>query len=238
MKAAVRIARDARGPERYVLGSIGPLGTPYDKTGCDRIVAALDGVDGIMLETFGDVDAFWLVKYGILPALAEKKLPVLLSFTFKSSDSGTIASLAGQSADALARMAPQYGVSALGLNCGSMPLEDATSVVRAYRAATDLLLFAHPNAGTPNVNGNRLEFPLQPTDFAAWFEAVREGDSHGRRLLWNDAANHAAMHDVLERWSGRGRSSSATTGLDFEVWSVRRGARHGLMAVSRAGPTP
>lgn len=203
IRSAVRIAREALGPDHYVLGSIGPLGTPYDSTGCDRIVAALDGVDGIMLETFGDVDAFWLVKYGILPAIAERKVPILLSFTFKRSESGTIASLAGQSADALARMAAQYGVSAIGLNCGSMPLADATSVIRAYRAATDLPVFAHPNAGTPNANGNRLEFPLQPADFAAWVsDAVR----HGIRMIGGCCGTTpqtvAAMHDVLERWSG------------------------------------
>jgi methionine synthase I (cobalamin-dependent) len=203
IQAAVRIAREARGPDRYVLGSIGPLGMPYDSTACDRILAALDGVDGIMLETFGDVDAFWLVKYGIPPALAEKKIPVLLSFTFKRSDSGAIASLAGQSADAIARLAPQYGVSALGLNCGNMLLQDATAVVRAYRAATDLPLFAHPNAGTPTVEGNQLVFPLQAADFASWVsDVVREGIRMVGGCCGTTPKTIAAMHDVLERWSG------------------------------------
>lgn len=203
VKAAVRIAREAHGPERYVLGSIGPLGKPYDSTGCDRIIAALDGVDGILLETFGDVDAFWLVKYGIRPALAEKNVPLLLSFTYARSESGTIASLGGQSADALARMAPQYGVSALGLNCGNMSLADATGVIRAYRAATNLPLFAHPNAGTPAVNGNQLDFPLQAVDFAAWVsDVVREGTRMIGGCCGTTPQTIAAMREVLERWSG------------------------------------
>jgi methionine synthase I (cobalamin-dependent) len=203
IKAAVRIAREPSGPERYVLASIGPLGRPYDNTGCDRIVRALDGVDGIMLETFGDIDAFWLVKYGILPALAEKEIPVLLSFTFSRKDRGPIASLAGQSADALARMAPSYGVSALGLNCGGMSLADAASVIRAYRAATDLPLFAHPNAGTPAVNGNQLDFPLQPADFASWVsDVVREGIRMIGGCCGTTPQTIAAMREVLERWSG------------------------------------
>ncbi len=103
LRAGVRIAREARGPERYVLATIGPLGAPYDSTALERIISSLEGVDGILLETFSDVDALWLAKYAVLPRLGEKKLPILVSISYLKNGSGVIGSLAGQSADALAR---------------------------------------------------------------------------------------------------------------------------------------
>jgi methionine synthase I (cobalamin-dependent) len=205
IKAGVRSAREARGPARYVLASIGPLGAEFDATGFDRIVNSLEGVDGILLETFGDVGGLWLAKYGVAPLLGDKRIPVLLSISYVRSESGVIASLGGQSPDAFARLAPQYGVGALGLNCGgsSMQLSDATGVIKAYRNATDLPLFARPSAGTPQVNGNELVYPLQPTDFAAWVsEVVREGIRMVGGCCGTTPATIAAMREVLDRWSG------------------------------------
>jgi methionine synthase I (cobalamin-dependent) len=204
LRAAVRIAREARGPNRYVLASIGPLGIPYDSAFLDRVIPCLDGVDGILLETFGDVDALWLVKYGVLPRLAEKNVPVLLSLSFARSESGVVGTLAGQSADAIGRMAVQYELSALGLNCGKdMSLANATSVIRDYRQGTRLPTFARPNAGTPVQTATGLEFPLGSADFAAWVpEVLREGIRMVGGCCGTTPQTIAAMREVLDRWSG------------------------------------
>src|SRR5262249_46484554 len=110
-----------------------------------------------------------------------------------------------QSVDAIARLADQYGVSALGMNCGKdMQLADATTVIASYRKTTGLPLFARPNAGTPEQIASGLRYPLQDVDFAAWVsEMMREG---GIRMVGGccgtTPATIAAMHDVLDQWSG------------------------------------
>jgi 5-methyltetrahydrofolate--homocysteine methyltransferase len=164
----------------------------------------LEDVDGILPETFGDADALWLAKYGVPPRLAEKSLPILLSISYARSGSGTIGSLAGQSANAFARQAAHYGLSALGLNCGKdMRLEDATAVIRDYGNATDLPLFARPNAGTPEQTSDTLIYPLQPADFAAWVsEVMRLGIRMMGGCCGTTPATIAAMRVELERWSG------------------------------------
>ena len=205
LEAGVRIAREARGLNRYVLASIGPLGVPYDSAFLDRVIPCLDGVDGILLETFGDVDALWLVKYGVLPRLADKNIPVLLSMSYARSELGVIGTLAGQSADAIARMAVQYELSALGLNCGGteMRLADATTVIREYCQATKLPTFARPNAGTPIQTANGLEFPKLSADFANWVpEVLREGIRMVGGCCGTTPQTIAVMRQVLDRWSG------------------------------------
>ena len=204
IRKGIQIARDASGADRYVLASIGPAGVAYDASFLDRVVPALEGVDGILLETFGDVDVMWLVKYGLLPRLADQNIPVLVSLSFARSPSGAVGTLAGQSAEAIARLADQYGVSALGLNCGKdMQLADATAVIASYRKTTGLPLFARPNAGTPEETSSGLRFPLQAPDFAAWVSQVmREGVRMIGGCCGTSAETIAAMHDVLDQWSG------------------------------------
>ncbi|CAN5312076.1 homocysteine S-methyltransferase family protein [soil metagenome] len=204
VEKAVRIARDAAGSGRYVLASIGPVGVPYDASFLDRIIPALAGVDGILLETFSDSDVMWLVKYGVLPRLGEKQIPVLVSMSFAKSASGVIGSLAGLSAVAVARLASQYGLAGIGLNCGKdMALADATSVVADYRKTTELPVFARPNAGTPAETADGLVYPLQATDFAAWVpEMMRQGVRMIGGCCGSTPATITAMREVIDRWSG------------------------------------
>ncbi len=204
VEKAVRLASEARGPQRYVLASIGPGGKPYDHSWLEQIIPALDGVDGILLETFGDIDVFSLVKYGVLPRLSETKIPVFVSMSYARSDDGVLSSLAGQSPLAVARLAAQYGVSALGLNCGKdTSLADASSILAEYRKASDIPVFARPNAGTPTETTSGLEYPLQAADFAAWTpEMIRQGVRLLGGCCGTTPATIAAMREVVDRWCG------------------------------------
>jgi methionine synthase I (cobalamin-dependent) len=204
IEKAVQIARNAAGPERYVLASIGPIGVPYNSSFLDRMIPACAGVDGILLETFSDSDAMWLVKYGILPRLGELNIPVLVSMSYLKNGAGIIGSLGGLSAVTVGRLAAQYGVSGIGLNCGKdMALSDATAVVADYRQNTELPVIARPNAGTPTHTPDGLIYPLQANDFAAW---VPEMMRAGVRMLGGCCGTTpeiiGAMRAVMERWSG------------------------------------
>lgn len=202
LEAGVRLAREAAGPGNYVLASIGPGGDAYHGGWLASMIPHLRGADGILLETFSDIDAFWLVKYVCAPALAEKSIPVLLSITYERTDKGRLTTRGGQSADAIARMAVNYGIAALGVNCGrNMHLEDHAAVVKAYREVCALPIFVRPNAGTPVQDGSGFSYPNTPADFGSWAtEMIRLGVRMLGGCCGTGPAHIAAMREVMDRW--------------------------------------
>jgi methionine synthase I (cobalamin-dependent) len=164
-RAAVEIARSAAGNTAFVLASIGPLPQKWHRPSLRRVVASLQGADGFLLETFSDLDALWAVKYGCLPLVQSDLTPVLLSIAYWRTSEGILTTHGGQTPEVFARLSAQYGVAALGVNCGrDMGTSDVVSVIRRYRQATDLPLFARPNAGTPVFTGGAWRYPLTPEE--------------------------------------------------------------------------
>src|SRR5262249_14785538 len=152
-RAAIEIARSVAGPDGFVLGDIGPVHLPWNEKLVQPVVSSMHGVDGLLLETFSDMDALWAVKYGCRPYL-ESNLPILLSIAYKKSPDEVLSTQGGQSPEVFGRLARQYNVAALGVNCGrNIDMNDVIEIVRAYRKVTDLPLFARPNAGTPVPDG-------------------------------------------------------------------------------------
>jgi 5-methyltetrahydrofolate--homocysteine methyltransferase len=59
--------------------------------------------------------------------------------------------------------AEQNGVAALGVNCGrDIGMDEVIEIIRRYRQVTKLPLFARPNAGTPQREGERWVYPQTP----------------------------------------------------------------------------
>ena len=85
--------------------------------------------------------------------------------------------------------AKDWGVAALGVNCGrDIGMDEIIEIVRRYRTVTDLPLFARPNAGTPTTHGDRWVYPHTPeSDGGAAAGVARSG-----RRAWSAAA--AARH--------------------------------------------
>jgi 5-methyltetrahydrofolate--homocysteine methyltransferase len=166
--AAVELARSAAGPDRFVLGDIGPSEAGWNRQTLARIVCSLQGVDAILLETFSDVNALWLARYACLPAIGSAEIPVLVSITYKKDEEGTITTAAGQPPEVFGQLARQYNVAALGVNCGrEIDMTDTIEIIRRYRTVTDLPLFARPNAGTPIASRDNLVYPRTPDQLAA-----------------------------------------------------------------------
>jgi 5-methyltetrahydrofolate--homocysteine methyltransferase len=165
--AAIRLARSVAGPERFVIGDIGPISSSWPGIQMQQTVRSLRTADAILLETFSDVQALWLVKYACLPALEGADVPVLLSLTYLRSPSGTLTTHGGQSPEVFARLARQYGVAALGVNCGrEIGMDEIITIIRRYRESTDLPLFARPNAGTPALVDEQWGYPHSPQAMA------------------------------------------------------------------------
>lgn len=164
--AAIRLAREAPGRRRFVLGDVGPILSPggyrefADRDALARTAASLADADGLLFETCSTPAALAAVEFVSHRVGQAAGLPLLLSLTYRRVG-GELLTYSGHRPETYARHAARHGVAALGVNCGKdVGLDDVVEVVRRYRQETDLPLFARPNAGTPE-------------EFAAWLPRVR-----------------------------------------------------------------
>lgn len=135
-RAAVRIAREAQGPGRAIIGSVGPTTVlRHDHTPLVEQVEALvgAGVDAILLETFEVAPAIRAVEI-LLPELER---PVIVSLLDWPDD-----------AEVWAGVFKKLGVSALGANCQAS-FDEAIRCAERLREATDLPIWLKPGGGIP-----------------------------------------------------------------------------------------
>lgn len=183
IKTMVAAARTEAGPSRYVLFDAGPVVGPNRKefddwdgwrAVIDVVRAHAHQLDGFLIETCSSETALRAAEGAALAGL-----PVLLSLWFRKRDDGEYQTIDGHRPEWFAGRAG--GLTALGVNCGpEMSVADCAAVLRRYRGATALPLFARPNAGTPVVRGEDRSYPLSP---AALAEAAPELLAAGARML-------------------------------------------------------
>ncbi|HZT81527.1 MAG TPA: homocysteine S-methyltransferase family protein [Gemmataceae bacterium] len=133
--------------------------------------------------------------------------PVLLSLSFLRNASGELVTFSGHPPEWFARRAKQWGVAALGVNCGKdIGMDEVIEIVRRYRKATRLPVFARPNAGTPTRTGRRWVYPLTPKAMADRLpELLEAGASMVGGCCGTTPEHTAAMRPVVEAWNGRQR---------------------------------
>src|SRR5262249_3370838 len=162
------------GPDRFVLGSIGPI-EHCDVATMGRVVESLDGVDALFFETWSDTTAFARLLQAHERLWNPDGLPVLLSFTYRLGlqPGSAPALLDGTSAERAAGAAEDFGAAAVGVNCGrDIGMDQVTDIVSRYRGVTKLPLFARPNAGTPRRAGDGWLYPHTPELLAARLPAL------------------------------------------------------------------
>lgn len=169
-RRAVQIARDAAGPNVYVVGSVGPSGMILKTIGeaqRDELrlafreqAAALceQGVDALVLETFRQPEELRLAIEGAR-AGSRNAVPLVASCSFDAF--GTMAD--GTGPEEMARLLADWGVEALGVNCADGP-------AGVYEMATRMLepglpLVAQPNAGLPRRVEGRFAYMATPEYF-------------------------------------------------------------------------
>jgi 5-methyltetrahydrofolate--homocysteine methyltransferase len=177
---AVRLARKTAGRSRFVLGDIGPILTSDGRTETTdygdlaRVLASLDGVDGILFETWSHPCVLPAVQYAF-HRVVEVGVPLLLSLSYQRTPSGQLVTISGHGPETFARHAEHHGIAALGVNCGrDIDMDDIIQIIRRYRAETALPLFARPNAGTPTKQGDQWIYPLTPEAMAAQLPELLE----------------------------------------------------------------
>ena len=185
-KAGVQIARDAAGENKYVLGDIGPSGDFLEPVGSlkaqdlkDAYVrqanALLDGgVDGFIIETMTAIEEI-VVAIEAVKSIGSD-LPVFASMSFdKAGDN--FKTMMGVDVEAAVAKIVSLGVDAVGFNCGTLSLDGYIELADKYLSAVralsaDVIIYAEPNAGRPELVEEKAVYKVSPEDFAEIVEKI------------------------------------------------------------------
>jgi methionine synthase I (cobalamin-dependent)/5,10-methylenetetrahydrofolate reductase len=177
-RAAAEIAKRASRDRACVVGAIGPLGIriePWGPTSRDEAVrlfqrqaqGLLDGgVDGFMLETFGDVDELH-TAFRAVRKLTDRPIFAQMSF---GEDGHTSY---GTSVETATQQITEWGADVVGLNCSVGPAAMLDAIERMVQV-TDLPISALPNAGLPRDVGNRKIYLAAPEYMARYARRMVE----------------------------------------------------------------
>ena len=185
-KAGAQIARQAATEQKYVLGDIGPSGDFLEPLGTLKADELRDafarqaesllagGADGLLIETMTALDEVTIAVEAAKSAGAG--LPVLASMSFDKAGE-SFKTMMGIGVEAAAEKLVSLGVEAIGFNCGTASLDEyvelAENLVSAVRKLSDeVIVFAEPNAGKPELVEDKALYKVSPDEFAAAAEKI------------------------------------------------------------------
>lgn len=218
-RAAARLARQAAGPEGWVLGDVGPFGDflePVGDTTADELrasfqqqIAALieGGADAILVETMSDPEeAAIAVKTA---KSCDSTIPAIVTYAFQKTVAGEFRTMMGTSAAEAVRRALQAGAVGVGANCGTgLSLPDYVELAKQLVAAAGSVpVIVQPNAGAPRTENGRTVYDAAPVQMAETTAALLAA---GVRLIGGccgTSPDHlAAMSQVIRQYPPPGRS--------------------------------
>jgi 5-methyltetrahydrofolate--homocysteine methyltransferase len=204
----IRLAREAAGPECFVLADIGPTLENYsfEQLAANKplasLVRSLCQADALLLETYSRLSVFNAVLFldDVMAWDTDARPPILLSIAFHCDTAGQLQGIGG---DAPERFAGSSMIAALGANCGrDIGMDQLLEVIRRYRLETDLPLFARPNAGTPTRVGDGWVYPLTPEKMAERLpELLEAGVSMVGGCCGTTPEHIAAMRPIIDEWN-------------------------------------
>ena len=183
-RRGAELAREAAGDRLCVLGDLSstgqllePYGTYqetqfYDAFREQAQVLAQAGVDGFIIETMFDLREALCALRACQEGFS---LPVILSIAFQTDKNGG-RTMMGNTAEQCARQLTDAGADVIGANCGDLDPRQMSRVVALLRAATARPIVAQPNAGRPQLVGDRAVFDMEPAAFSeGMVECIRAG---------------------------------------------------------------
>ncbi|MBJ6363298.1 bifunctional homocysteine S-methyltransferase/methylenetetrahydrofolate reductase [Paenibacillus sp. GCM10012307] len=181
-RAGVRIARSSVGSDAYVVGAVGSIRAGKKRNiNMSKVKKAFDqqlgilideGVDGILLETFYDLEEMLLALRLVRKA---SEIPVICQFAVE--DVGRTQD--GYSLNEAFGLLAAEGADVVGLNCRSGP----AGILRALNTMSEpveLPLSVFPNAGFPDYVDGKYTYAATPEYFAD--AAIRFAD-RGARII-------------------------------------------------------
>jgi 5-methyltetrahydrofolate--homocysteine methyltransferase len=179
-REAAAISREAAGPDKWVLGSVGPTGkllmldevTPeelYEAFREQSVALEEGGADAIVVETMTDLEEAVLA---VRAARENTAIPVFCTMTFDKLVTGDYRSMMGISPAEMVQPLMDAGASVIGANCGN-GIEGMVSIVREIRAVnSDIPVLVHANAGMPVYRDGDTFFPESPEEMAGHLGAL------------------------------------------------------------------
>ncbi|MHC4835298.1 MAG: homocysteine S-methyltransferase family protein [Planctomycetota bacterium] len=183
--AAAKLAREVVGEDKYVLGDIGPCGDFLEPLGMvkpDELKAAFaeqaaglleGGVDGFIIETMTALDE---IEIAIAAVQSVSDLPIFVSLAYDPAGDA-FRTMMGVSPTQAAEQLANSGIAALGFNCGTLDMPGYVNLAKEYAAALDgtgILLLAEPNAGRPELEGDKAVYKLSPEAYAEALEEIKD----------------------------------------------------------------
>lgn len=200
--AAVKIARQAAGDDRYVIGDIGPSGEflkPLGMLEPEKLkevyakqakVLCEAGVDGFIVETFMALDE---AKVAAEAVKSVCDLPVFATLAFDAAGStgspqagNDFKTMMGVSVERVVDEFSALGVDAIGFNCGTLKMEQYLQLAEKFAKLLDkrtpgtgpgakhIVLIAKPNGGKPELVDGQAVYKLSAQDFGDWLEKIHK----------------------------------------------------------------
>ncbi len=179
-REAAAISREAAGPDKWVLGSVGPTGkllmldevTPdelYEAFREQSVALEEGGADAIVVETMTDLEEAVLA---VRAARENTGIPVFCTMTFDKLVTGDYRSMMGVSPAEMVQPLIDAGASVIGANCGN-GIVGMVSIVREIRAVNcDIPVLVHANAGMPVYRDGDTFFPESPEEMGGHLGAL------------------------------------------------------------------
>ncbi|MBN1478195.1 homocysteine S-methyltransferase family protein [Candidatus Sumerlaeota bacterium] len=189
-EAAARLLREVAGPDRWVIGDIGPFGgllAPMGEAEPEAVSEAFleqarallaGGADALIVETQTALEELELGVRAARQAIEEhgtgKKIPVIASMAYDKMKSGPPRTMMGVDPRTAATRMLELGVDIVACNCGThLDIFDHAEIVAIYRgAAPDHPIMAQPNAGAPERTGTGIVYHETPEAMAKGVAAL------------------------------------------------------------------
>jgi methionine synthase I (cobalamin-dependent) len=178
-RRGVEISKRAAAARVRVFASIGPTGkvlatgeidepTVFDAFKAQAEAVAEAGADALLFETFSDLNEARLAVRAAEPL----RLPILVSFAFVSGKEKD-RTLMGATPETAGRAMAEFGVDAVGANCGAGP-DFFPALCRRLKESSGLPVWIKPNAGVPLLSNGRAVYTMEPESFASYLPELIE----------------------------------------------------------------
>lgn len=176
IRAGVKIGREAAEDKAYVLGSIGSIVAGrvrterlalYQSQYEEQAIALLEGnVDGIILETFQDLDELLFALQIVRNLTQQPVFTQLATLQVGRTRDGYTVSEAF-------KLLHEAGADVIGLNCRLGPAEMLRTLEKSY-TPEDAIISIFPNAGRLGLLEGELSYKSSPEYFAEYALRLRE----------------------------------------------------------------
>lgn len=181
-RAAAAISRRAAGPDKHVLGSIGPTGIilmmgevteeeVYASFKEQALALQKGGADVIIVETMTDLAE---AKLATRAAKENTDCEVICTMTFDETPDGEFRSMMGISPTQMVPELLEAGAEVIGANCGN-GTQGMIGIVKEIRSVdSDVPILVHANAGIPAYRAGKTVFPESPEEMASYINQLIE----------------------------------------------------------------